>query len=708
MKRMGMKQMNQITIYSQHEINVAEILKNTPRISHKKGNPGRSNKPVLIDMVCAFDIESTYLPDIEQAFMYVWQFQFGEYTIMGRTWDEFLTFIQRIRDSIKKNERLIVYVHNLSYEFQFLRGIYKFTAQEVFCMDRRKIAKCEMYGAVEFRCSYIHSNMSLDQFCKKMKCQTRKLTGTFDYLKIRYPWTPLDDAEIAYCINDVLSLQEAITNEMQADGDNLETIPLTSTGYVRRKCKAAMHRKPAWYQYIHDQLPDYELYVALREAFRGGNTHANRFIVGRILENVHSIDRSSSYPDVLVNHQYPVRYFVNRGPSSMDRFLKNKNIHKRACLIRIAFHNIQLWNYFEGCPYLSKDKCRNTTGGLFDNGRILKADYLETTITDVDFDIIDRMYEYRDPVILDSWYSSYGDLPPEFTDVIKDMYKIKTALKGDPDNSILYEKTKAMINALYGMTAQNPLKLTFEFFDEDYHIKEIDPSEELMRNNKNAFLVYQWGCWVTAWARAELQAMIDLAGDGVHTASQFVYCDTDSVKYTGDIDVSSYNDSQIFKSLDNGAYATDSNGEVHFMGVYEAEHDYDRFRTWGAKRYAYEIDGQLFVTTAGVVKRKGNSGNAGGEELARAGGLEKYEPGFTFRDAGGTEALYNDQVDMWIQREGHDLHITDNVCIRPSEYTLGITGEYKWLLNHLELLFDLWSEYDREKSLTYHKSDDSI
>ena len=97
-----------------------------------------------------------------------------------------------------------------------------------------------------------------------------------------------------------------------------------------------------------------------------------------------------------------------------------------------------------------------------------------------------------------------------------------------------------------------------------------------------------------------------------------------------------------------------------------------------------------------------------GEELARAGGLEKYEPGFTFRDAGGTEAVYNDQVDMWIQREGHDLHITDNVCIRPSEYTLGITGEYKWLLNHLELLFDLWSEYDREKNLTDHKSDDSI
>lgn len=697
---MDTNQSTVIRTFLQHEVPVEDILKHADRIQKKKGNPGRNNKPVIIDMICAFDIETTYLDDIEQSFMYIWQFQFGSYTIIGRTWEEFLLLVDRIRNSIKAAERLIVYVHNLSYEFQFLRGIYHFSADEVFCMDRRKIAKCEMYHAIEFRCSYIHSNMSLDQFTKKMKCKTRKLTGTFDYLKKRYPWTDLDENEIAYCVNDVVSLQEAIQNEMLADGDNLETIPLTSTGYVRRKCKKAMRSKPAFYSYISDQLPDYELYVALREAFRGGNTHANRFIVGRILENVHSIDRSSSYPDVLVNHQYPVRYFVHRGPCSMERFLKNKNVHKRACLIRFAVFNIRLKNYFEGCPYISRDKCTNVIGGLFDNGRVLKADYLECTITDIDYDIINNMYTWEDPCIFDSWYSSYGDLPREFTDVIRELYTVKTALKGDKEKSILYEKSKAMINALYGMTAQNPLKLSFEFYDNDYHIVDGDPASELMRYNRNAFLVYHWGVWVTAWARWELQEMINLAGDGVHTESQFCYCDTDSVKYTGDIDVSGYNEKQIQKSLDHRAYAVDSNGEVHFMGVYEAEHDYDRFRTWGAKRYAYEIDGDLYVTTAGVVKRKNGSGNAGGEELARNGGLESYKPGFTFSDAGGTEALYNDNVDMWIHVDGHALHITDNVCIRSSEYTLGITGEYRWLLNHLELLFDMWTEYEREKHLT--------
>ena len=692
-------------IYLQHELDIEKIIKETPRIQKKRGNQGRNNKPTLLNIICCFDIETTYLPDIEQSFMYIWQFQLGpDYTIIGRTWDDFMQLIQRIRSSIKATERVICYVHNLSFEFQFLRGIYPFDTDEVFCMNRRKIVRCEMYHAIEFRCSYIHSNMSLDQFTKKMNCQTRKLTGTFDYSKIRYPWTELTDDELAYCINDVISLREAIQNEMEVDGDNLETIPLTSTGYVRRKCKTAMRSRPAFYSYITDQLPDYDLYVVLREAFRGGNTHANRFIVGDILENVHSVDRSSSYPDVLVNHKYPVRYFVHRGPCSMERFLKNKDVHKRACLIRIAVFNVKLRNYYEPVPYLAKDKCRTIIKGLFDNGRILCAQYLETTLTDVDFNIFNKMYEYENPCIYDSYFSTYGDLPVQFTDVIKDMYRGKTALKGDKEKSILYEKTKAMINSLYGMTAQNPLKLSFDFHDNDYFLRDIIPEEELRKYNKNAFLVYQWGVWVTAWARWELQEMINQAGDGVHTESCFCYCDTDSVKYTGDIDIDTYNKAQEEKSIASGAYAVDSNGEIHYMGVYEIEHTYDRFRTWGAKRYAYEQDGELFVTTAGVVKRKGKTSNAGGEELARNGGLEAFKPGFTFTDAGGTEALYNDNVDIYLEIDGHTLHITDNVCIRPSEYTLGITGEYQWLLNHVELLYDLWSEYQIEQKFLNSRS----
>lgn len=251
------------------------------------------------------------------------------------------------------------------------------------------------------------------------------------------------------------------------------------------------------------------------------------------------------------------------------------------------------------------------------------------------------------------------------------------------------------------MTAQNPLKLSFDFYENDYHLKDTDPVKDLLKYNRNAFLVYQWGVWVTSWARWELQRMIDISGDGVHTESCFIYCDTDSVKYTGDIStgLEEYNKAQKLMSFYHGAFAPDANYNIHYMGVYEDEKPYDRFITWGAKRYAFEQNGETYVTTAGVVKRKGKSNNAGGEELKRMGGLEAYKPGCIFKDAGGTEALYNDNIDMEIMVDGKPLHITDNVCIRPSEYTLGITGEYDFLLKHVELLYDLWSEYKIEKSL---------
>lgn len=251
------------------------------------------------------------------------------------------------------------------------------------------------------------------------------------------------------------------------------------------------------------------------------------------------------------------------------------------------------------------------------------------------------------------------------------------------------------------MTAQNPLKINFEFRDNEFYIKECNGPEELLKFNRTAFLVYQWGVWCTAWARWELQRMIDIAGDGVKTESCFLYADTDSVKYIGNIDdgLNRYNEDQKRISREHGAFAVDKKGNTHYMGVYEIEYTYELFRTWGAKRYAYQIDGEIFVTTAGVVKRSGKENNVGGKELAAKGGLQAYKPGFTFVDAGGSEAVYNDNVNLWVTVDGHDLHITDNVSILPSSYTLGITGEYEFLLDHVEFMYDLWNEFKRDREV---------
>ena len=83
-----------------------------------KGNQGtKHNKRKYKNLFCAFDIETTNDLSINQAYMYIWQMQIEEQTIVGRTWGEWLEFMERISSRLKENEYLMIYVHNLSFEF---------------------------------------------------------------------------------------------------------------------------------------------------------------------------------------------------------------------------------------------------------------------------------------------------------------------------------------------------------------------------------------------------------------------------------------------------------------------------------------------------------------------------------------------------------------------------------------------------------------
>ena len=259
------------------------------------------------------------------------------------------------------------------------------------------------------------------------------------------------------------------------------------------------------------------------------------------------------------------------------------------------------------------------------------------------------------------------------------------------------------------MCAQDPVKHRQLFrqigdFDEDLTI----PDEQLLeKSNKRAILPYSIGCWVTAHARMALEEGIRLAhGDGCH----FIYADTDSVKYIGDIDWTAYNTARIKECQESGAMAVDPKGITHYMGVFETEDDpdtgycYYQFKTLGAKKYAFvkkpveawketvkigDTDytytkigpGRTQCTIAGVNKK------LGGKELDKHGGLSWFRDGSVFREAGGTKSVYNDAPEISeMQIDGHTLRITSNVAILPSEYTLGITGEY-------ERIIDYWKSY---------------
>ena len=656
-----------------------EWLYEVPLVKRKQGNQKTRKRVKYKDIITAFDIETTRLIDIEQSVMYVWQWQFGDdYTVVGRTWEQFATFQRKI-SKILDDSVLVIFVHNLSYEFQFLRGIYQFSPDEVFAIKSRKVLKCNMYGCFEFRCSYIHSNMNLDTYTKKMGVKHKKLTGTFDYEKIRYPWTELSNDELEYCVHDVQGLVEAIKIEMEHDGDNLYTFPLTSTGYVRRDAKKAMSTVSI--SFVKNQLPDYEIYKMLREAFRGGNTHANRYYANYTLHNVLSADRSSSYPDVMCNCKFPISEFYRLGDLPYKDVVKLIEKRNKALIMRVAITGIYLTRIDWGCPYLSISKCRHIENALEDNGRILSADYLETTLTDIDLRIVLQEYSFTDIRFFDVASSRYGYLPTPLINTICQYYHYKTELKNVPGQELLYMKSKNKLNSLYGMCAQDPVKQSILFINNDFQEQNEEESKLLLENNKKAFLAYQWGVWVTAWARYRLEEGIILAHGDIENpdSPQFVYCDTDSVKYLGDIDLTAFNRQRILDSKRSGAYATDPAGITHYMGVYEKEHDMCEFRTMGAKKYVYREtpDDKLICTIAGVSK------SLGGKELESHGGITAFHEGFTFEEAGGLEAVYNDDINEVIDVDGHILKITSNVVLRPSTYTLGLSADYKRLLTEV-------------------------
>lgn len=678
------------------------------------------------DIYAAFDIETTRLPDIEQSIMYVWQFALYPDVIIGRTWKDFKTFLWRVSKNLPKGLKLIIWDHNLSYEWNWLQDLYDFKEYEVFALDAHEVIRCSMYNRFEFRCSYKLTNLSLAQFCAKYHAEHQKLSGDdFNYTKLRYPWTPLTDEEIEYCAHDVLGLCEAVAGLCKAEEMTFYELPHTETGFIRSEVNRAMHDLAHFV--VRPMSPDYDLYRLMQFTFRGGNTHANRFFAGYVCKNVWSADRSSSYPDVMVNCVYPMSKFERIDPPSVKLLHDYIYRRRKAVIAHIRLENVRLKDYYNPVPYIARAKCEKIpkSGGVYDNGRVIECPVLECGVTDIDYRIIREQYDY-DLTVLEMHVAKYGRLPKPLRDEVLKQYKLKTELKGAEPGSLeetLYNKAKARLNSIYGLMVQAPVRAQYKYrFDPEtdccrvMRVYDYEEKDQYARAMRKAHTLYCWGLWVTAWARLRLQETIDIIrrakGENGEYGADLLYTDTDSVKYIGKADFTQYNADRITDSEQSGAYAYDRKGKVHYMGVLESENAYtadgeeipaySEFKTLGAKKYVYvsNADGKLHCTIAGVNKR------LGAEELTEAGGIKAFQEGFTFTRAGGVEAVYNDKEDIEPYKDliidGHKVEVLRNVCLRHSTYTVGITAEYDRLLkiceNDAMKLIDFWLKCQYTKS----------
>lgn len=470
--------------------------------------------------------------------MYIWQFGINDQIYYGRTWTEFINFLKRLEENVR--ELKYIFVHNLSFEFQYLKNILHFS--DVLARKSHKVmsAKCRDYNII-FKCTFFLSNSALKELPKICKLDVEKKVGDLDYSKLRHSKTILTEKELSYCEYDCLVVYKYILKELEVY-KTVKKIPNTSTGKVRRELSEVIRTNAMYKRIVRCAVnTNPKIYNLLMRAFAGGYTHANYIYSDEILKNVDSYDETSAYPYVLVTHKFPSSEFKKC-------YIKKRNdmIDKLCYLVVVKFNNIKS-KYYNN--FISASKCSKIKNGKYDNGRVISADSLEMTLTDIDFYLILDTYECEYEII-ESYYCKYNYLPLAFIKFVLEKYKKKTEYKDIDEMYVEYQKEKNKFNALYGMSVTRMIRDNVIYDDDtktwsEVPLKNEDIIEKLNEEKKKGFLSFAYGVWVTAYARDNLIRRVIELDDYV------CYCDTDSIKLVEGYDKSvfdKYNESVKKKS----------------------------------------------------------------------------------------------------------------------------------------------------------------
>ena len=571
----------------------------------------------------SFDIETSSFKDAEgnkHATMYLWGININGSSLIGRTWKEFDRFLHdlNVRYMLNPNSRImVIYVHNLGYEFQWMRNRIAWVPDRVFSIKERRPVYALSQLGIEFRCSYFLSNYSLAYIGSEMlkKYPVTKKVGLLDYSKVRHSGTILTADEIRYQLDDVRVVASYIQEKIEQDGSILQ-IPLTNTGYVRRYCRNYCLQNGKKFNYNYRvlmknlRIESEKEYKQLNDGLMGGFTHANPHYSGKILQNVGSADLTSDYPYQMVADYFPMTggEFIGRVDND-DEF--RKLLKNYCCLFSVKLYNITPRVTFDN--YISVSHCDLLSDDYVDqNGRLVTAEYAQLTVTELDWDIIEATYEFEEFEIFNMRIYGRGYLPKELILSILQLYKNKTSLKGVTDKIIEYMVSKNMINAAYGMAVTNIVRNEIQYEENEWSKDVANASSQLKDYNSkfNRFLSYAWGVWVTAHARHCLwEAILEFGND-------YVYADTDSIK-----GINFDNHKAFFTKYNRTVKKKLAKmcmelsipyewcepetikGEKKLIGLWDMEEGYSVFKTIGAKRYMYiNKDGTLGMTVAGVNK----------------------------------------------------------------------------------------------------------
>ena len=584
----------------------------------------KSNKKIEYgNFPCVVDIETSsfYENGEKRGVMYAFVLGINGKCIIGRTYKQLWDSFDRISEFFGLNDkrRMIFYVHNLAFEFQWFRKWRKW--EKVFSTDERAPLYALDDHGIEFRCSYLLSGYSLENVAKNLTTyKVMKMVGDLDYKLIRHAETPLSKKELGYVLNDGLVVMAYIQEEIESHHDNITLIELTKTGkvrkHVRKRCLySGKHHNDAWkFKKYHNMMKGLPItsvqeYEQLKRAFHGGFTHANSFRVNQTINDVTSYDFTSSYPYVLVSEQFPMEKGQLIEIKSRKQFIET--MKKYCCVFDVFFENIEPVIIFE--HPISISKCFHLKNYTSDNGRLVFAEECATTLTEQDFAVIRKFYKWEHMRIKNFRRYRKNYLPRDFVRSVLELYKKKTTLKGVEESIVEYMNSKEMLNSCYGMAVTDICRTEIEYENGTGSKVPPDNEKDLKKYNeqKNRFLCYQWGVWVTAYAQRNLfTAIYELKDD-------YIYADTDSVKFVNfDQHATYFHDyngkvsKKLKRAMEQHGFdfelcePTTIKGEKKLIGVWDFDGHYQKFKTLGAKRYMVQKDdGTYSLTISGVNKK---------------------------------------------------------------------------------------------------------
>ena len=670
--------------------------------THNKNKSKKSKQTKLCDNIMTFDIEVTsawiengkiigyepnhtadYWNELKPVCLpYIWQFSCDDIVYYGRDIKDF----EKVLKDIPKDMQVIIWVHNLSYEFHFLSDFLDW--KTVFARSAHKPMKCvpKKYPNIEFRCSYMLTRLSLDAWGKQIG--VHKKTGDLNYDVIRTPLTKLTDTELEYCEYDCRVVKAGIQDYLKRYKTQYD-IPLTQTGTVRAVVKNKLMNSKSYSKSIKRLVPhDAEEYLMLRNVFAGGYTHANSIYSNHTVKGlIEHRDFASSYPTVMIAEKYPMTPWVFTGLHEMPN---ESTFETYAYIIKLKFKHIKsiLCNtYIQRC----KTECVNA---LWDNGRLISADECEMYITEQDYITIKNAYSWNSLEVYEVYRSVKDYLPKPLIEYIFELYKNKTELKGIDEMADLYLQSKQYINSLYGMSVTAIVQADIEYdngewntalLTEDYVNERLNKLRFNSPRERRYFMSYSWGVYVTAYARRNLWKCIE------YCDTKCIYCDTDSIFTKGEFDFTWY-DNEITEKLRKTCEhynidfeytrPKDKHGIEHPLGVFSKEDDCSEFRTLGAKRYVERrvSDGQLHLTVSGINK----------EAVAQLhDNIENFKNGVEFdKDGEGVKKQLLTYVTDMPNLIWNDGYISTNRCginMRATGYKLSLSDEYEELLEWLSM-----------------------